>query len=83
MVFGEGKFHAFTPNTAFAPYPANDRHAVSATASTGRKTNKLCLLPKIDLYESLDWRDPYAFYNKRGQMLLDEYSRRVGIGVHR
>jgi Glycosyl hydrolases family 32 N-terminal domain len=37
-------------------------HKLGTTVRTKDKSNP-CLVPKTDTYESLDWRDPYAFYN--------------------
>ena len=65
VVFGEGIFHAFyTGYSIRATFPQTICHAVSADGVSWTKDpNNPCLLPKTDLYESLDWRDPYAFYN--------------------
>jgi beta-fructofuranosidase len=65
VVFGERLFHAFyTGYSIRATFPQTICHAISADGVRWTKDpNNPCLLPKTDLYESLDWRDPYAFYN--------------------
>ena len=58
-------FTRFTLDTAFAPH--SRKRSVTPFSADGvrwtKDPNNPCLLPKTDLYESLDWRDPYAFYN--------------------
>jgi beta-fructofuranosidase len=65
VVFGEGQLHAFyTGYSIHATFPQTICHATSSdgVSWTKDKSNP-CLVPKTDTYESLDWRDPYAFYN--------------------
>ena len=65
VLFGEGQFHAFyTGYSIHAAFPQTICHAVSDDGVAWTKdSGNPCLAPKTDMYESLDWRDPYAFYN--------------------
>jgi beta-fructofuranosidase len=65
VIFGEGRYHAFyTGYSIKAAYQQTICHATSADGVTWTKdANNPCLVPKTDMYESLDWRDPYVFYN--------------------
>jgi beta-fructofuranosidase len=69
VLFGEGMFHAFyTGYSIGARFPQTICHAFSADGLQWTKNpNNPCLVPRTDLYESLDWRDPYAFYNDDDQ----------------
>jgi beta-fructofuranosidase len=65
VVYGEGELHAFyTGYNIHATYPQTICHATSSDGVSWTKDkNNPCLVPKTDMYESLDWRDPYVFYN--------------------
>jgi beta-fructofuranosidase len=65
VMHGEGKWHAFyTGYSIHADYPQTICHATSSDGVRWVKDqNNPCLVPKTELYESLDWRDPYVFYN--------------------
>ena len=65
VLFGEGRFHAFyTGYSIRAAFPQTICHATSDDGVRWTKdAAKPCLVPKTDMYESLDWRDPYAFFN--------------------
>jgi len=67
VIFGEGKFHAFyTGYSIHAAFPQTICRATSDDGLTWTKdVGNPCLVPNADLYESLDWRDPYAFYNEQ------------------
>lgn len=65
VIFGEGEFHAFyTGYSIKSDFQQTICHATSSDGVTWAKdANNPILVPMTDLYESLDWRDPYAFYN--------------------
>jgi beta-fructofuranosidase len=65
VLFGEGRFHAFyTGYSIRAAFPQTICHATSDDGVRWTKdAANPCLVPKTDMYESLDWRDPYAFFN--------------------
>ncbi|WP_455156360.1 glycosyl hydrolase [Treponema socranskii] len=65
VVFGNGMFHAFyTGYNIKAKYQQTICHAYSKDSITWEKDKKNpILLPNEDLFEALDWRDPYVFYN--------------------
>ena len=65
VIYGEGEFHAFyTGYSIKAKYQQTICHATSADGVTWKKNkNNPILVPETELYESLDWRDPYVFYN--------------------
>lgn len=69
VIYGEGKFHAFyTGYNISAAFQQTICHAVSEDGIKWVKDeNNPCLVPKTDLYESLDWRDPYVFYNEEDE----------------
>ena len=64
-IYGEGKFHIFyTGYSLKVTFQQTICHAVSDDAITWKKdSNNPIIIPKTDLYEPLDWRDPYVFYN--------------------
>ncbi|MFV0528010.1 MAG: family 43 glycosylhydrolase [Lachnospiraceae bacterium] len=66
VIFGEGKYHAFYTGYALqAKYQQSICHATSEDGITWVKNpDNPILLPLTELYETLDWRDPYVFYNE-------------------
>jgi beta-fructofuranosidase len=65
VIFAEGQFQAFyTGYNIRAAFPQTICHAISPDGVTWTKnrTNP-CLVPLLERYERLDWRDPYVFYN--------------------
>ena len=66
VIYGEGKYHAFYTGYSLAcEYQQTICHATSDDGITWEKdpANPV-ILPMIELYEKLDWRDPYVFYNE-------------------
>jgi beta-fructofuranosidase len=65
VIYGEGKYHAFY--TGYNYHTAKQQticHAASEDCVTWRKdAANPVISPFEELYESLDWRDPYVFYN--------------------
>ena len=82
VVFGEGMFHAFyTGYSIHATFPQTICHAASLDGVRWTKDpSNPCILPKTDQYESLDWRDPYAFYNDEDKCYLMILSARRNSG---
>ncbi len=75
VIYGEGKYHIFyTGYSLKCTYQQTICHAVSDDSITWEKDpDNPVVIPKVDLYEPLDWRDPYVFYNeeeKKYWMLL-------------
>lgn len=66
VIYGEGKFHAFyTGYSLTAEYQQTICHAISDDGITWSKDGaNPVITPNIELYEKLDWRDPYVFYNE-------------------
>lgn len=66
VIYGEGQFHAFyTGYSLTAEYQQTICHATSDDGITWAKdSSNPVIAPKIKLYEKLDWRDPYVFYNE-------------------
>ena len=66
VIFGEGKYHAFY--TGYNYHIEKQQTICHATSEDGIKWTKDEANPVIspfeELYESLDWRDPYVFYNE-------------------
>lgn len=66
VVYGEGEYHAFyTGYNYHIPKQQTICHATSEDGITWTKdvANPI-ISPFEELYESLDWRDPYVFYNE-------------------
>ncbi|MDD2458580.1 MAG: GH32 C-terminal domain-containing protein [Eubacteriales bacterium] len=66
VVYGEGQYHAFyTGYNISAKYQQTICHATSPDGIkwTKDQSNPI-LVPETSLFESLDWRDPYVFYNE-------------------
>lgn len=65
VIFGEGKYHTFyTGYSLPSEYQQTICHAVSDDGITWTKdAGNPVIKPMIELYEKLDWRDPYVFYN--------------------
>lgn len=75
VIYGEGKYHAFyTGYNISAKFQQTICRATSKDGCSWTKDTKNPVLkPETSLYESLDWRDPYVFYNdedKRYWLLL-------------
>ncbi|MFQ8840385.1 MAG: hypothetical protein ACLR8P_05020 [Clostridium fessum] len=66
VIYGEGKYHAFyTGYCLTAEYQQTICHATSEDGITWTKdAANPVITPMIELYEKLDWRDPYVFYNE-------------------
>lgn len=74
-IYGEGKYHIFyTGYSLKVRFQQTICHAVSDDSITWEKDPRNpIIIPNTDLYEPLDWRDPYVFYNeeeKKYWMLL-------------
>jgi len=65
VIYGEGNYHIFyTGYNLRTKFNQTICHAVSKDGITWTKDeNNPIIIPKTDLFESLDWRDPYVFYN--------------------
>ncbi|MDO5147097.1 MAG: glycoside hydrolase family 32 protein [Eubacteriales bacterium] len=66
VVYGEGEYHAFyTGYSLQSEFQQTICHATSKDGVTWKKDSMNPVIkPKTDLYEKLDWRDPYVFYNE-------------------
>jgi beta-fructofuranosidase len=66
VIHGEGKYHIFyTGYNIHIPLQQTICHATSQDSIKWVKDKKNpVIVPKQDEYESLDWRDPYVFYNR-------------------
>ena len=66
VIYAEGRYHIFYTGYCLpAKYQQTICHATSDDGITWTKdpANPV-ILPMTELYESLDWRDPYVFYNE-------------------
>ena len=66
VIYGEGKYHAFyTGYCLSAEFQQTICHATSEDGIVWTKdpANPV-ITPLTELYEKLDWRDPYIFYNE-------------------
>ena len=66
VIYGEGKYHAFyTGYSLKVRFQQTICHATSEDGITWVKdpANPV-ITPLVELYEELDWRDPYVFYNE-------------------
>ncbi|HEX6565784.1 MAG TPA: hypothetical protein VF020_15965 [Chthoniobacterales bacterium] len=82
VIHGEGKWHAFyTGYSIQAAFQQTICHAVSDDGVSWTKDPKNpILVPKTDIYERLDWRDPYAFYNEKDRCYWFLFSARKNTG---
>lgn len=66
VIYGEGKYHIFYTGYSLAcEYQQTICHAVSEDGITWEKDQANPVIkPMVTLYEKLDWRDPYVFYNE-------------------
>ncbi len=66
VIYGEGKYHIFYTGYSLAcEYQQTICHATSEDGITWEKDKANPVIkPMIELYEKLDWRDPYVFYNE-------------------
>ncbi|MDD2980548.1 MAG: glycoside hydrolase family 32 protein [Hespellia sp.] len=66
VIYGEGKYHIFY--TGYNYHIDDQQTICHATSDDGIKWTKDAANPVIspmaELYEQLDWRDPYVFYNE-------------------
>ena len=70
VIYGEGKYHAFyTGYSLKAHFQQTICHATSEDGITWVKdpANPV-ITPIVELYEELDWRDPYVFYNEEERL---------------
>ena len=69
VIYGEGQFHAFyTGYCLTAEFQQTICHATSEDGITWKKdTANPVITPITELYEKLDWRDPYVFYNEEDE----------------
>jgi beta-fructofuranosidase len=82
VIHGEGQWHAFyTGYSIQATFQQTICHAVSEDGVSWTKDPKNpILVPRTDLYERLDWRDPYAFYNEEDDAYWLLFSARKNAG---
>lgn len=69
VIYGEGQYHAFyTGYCLTAEFQQTICHATSDDGITWTKdiANPV-IAPMTELYEKLDWRDPYVFYNEEDE----------------
>ena len=69
VIYGEGQYHAFyTGYCLTAEFQQTICHATSEDGITWTKdiANPV-ITPMTELYEKLDWRDPYVFYNEEDE----------------
>lgn len=66
VIYGEGEYHAFyTGYCLTAEYQQTICHATSKDGVVWTKdAANPVITPMVELYEKLDWRDPYVFYNE-------------------
>ena len=82
VIYGEGRYHAFY--TGYNYHIAQQQticHATSEDCITWTKdAANPVISPMEELYESLDWRDPYVFYNEddRCYWILISARRKAG-----
>lgn len=69
VIYGEGKYHIFYTGYSLPnEYQQTICHATSEDGVNWTKDpGNPVIKPKIELYEKLDWRDPYVFYNEEDQ----------------
>lgn len=64
-IYAEGKFHIFyTAADLDSQYQQKIVHAVSEDGITFVKDSAPCIVADPEYYETIDWRDPYVFYNE-------------------
>jgi beta-fructofuranosidase len=82
VIYGEGKYHAFyTGYNISAKFQQTICHATSEDGIHWDKDkNNPCIVPKTDLFESLDWRDPYVFFNEEDRRYWIVFSARKKTG---
>lgn len=82
VIYGEGKYHAFyTGYRIVARFPQTICHATSEDGVTWVKDKKNpCLVPDTNLFESLDWRDPYILCNEEDKHYWIILSARKNTG---
>ena len=69
VIYGEGQYHAFyTGYCLTAEFQQTICHATSDDGITWTKDiASPVITPMTELYEKLDWRDPYVFYNEEDE----------------
>ncbi|MGF6989467.1 beta-fructofuranosidase [Lachnospiraceae bacterium PF1-21] len=83
VIYGEGKYHIFYTgyNHKLTKNIQTICHATSDDSITWEKDPKNpILVPDTSLYEELDWRDPYLFYNQEEGMYWMLISARTKVG---
>ena len=70
VIYGEGKYHAFyTGYSLKVRFQQTICHATSDDGITWTKDPANPVIsPIVELYEELDWRDPYVFYNEEEKL---------------
>lgn len=64
-IYANGKFHIFyTAADLDSKYQQKIVHAVSDDGISFVKETTPCIVADADYYETVDWRDPYVFYNE-------------------
>jgi beta-fructofuranosidase len=83
VIFGDGKYHAFYTGYNYH-LPTNQQTICHATSEDGITWTKNpanpVITPMVELYEDLDWRDPYVFYNEDDQCYWILISGRKKVG---
>lgn len=82
VIFGEGKFHIFYTGYNYnTHYSQTICHATSDDCIKWEKDiNNPIIFPNENLYEYVDWRDPYIFYNEEENMYWLLISARIKEG---
>lgn len=82
VIYGEGKYHAFY--TGYNYHIAKQQTICHATSEDGitwtKDPGNPVISPFEELYESLDWRDPYVFYNEDDKCYWILISARIKEG---
>lgn len=82
VIYGEGKYHIFY--TGYSLHIPNQQTICHATSEDGIKWEKdsanPVIVPKEEVYEKLDWRDPYVFFNEDDQCYWILISARIKKG---
>ncbi|WP_320128579.1 family 43 glycosylhydrolase [uncultured Sphaerochaeta sp.] len=83
VLYGEGKYHAFyTGYSLSCTYQQTICHATSEDSIRWTKDSKNpVIIPLVEQYEDLDWRDPYVFFNDEDGMYWILISARKKTGA--
>lgn len=84
VIFAEGCFHIFyTGYLINSKFPQTICHATSYDGINFKKDPKNPLiLPDVEKYESVDWRDPYVFWNDDEQVYWALIAARLNKGPY-